>query len=221
MTSAFICYSHIDRHAADNIADELRNRRVDVFIDYQGLSAGEIEEQLGRQIMVKDYFIPILSPRSVESKWVRSEIGLARDEKDRGKIIPVLLEKIEWYKVFTLITLNRIDLTQWKPGRQMNDEIAELARLMKLPPKTIEPEPGTPLELAESGKRAHMTLYKTGENAPRPGRYLWVMHTDGTRSPIPAPVEQVIRLQRGDVFPPVRSVNKGSYWRSADQRPQT
>lgn len=215
MTSAFVCYSHKDKQAARFLANELRKRRVDVFIDYQGIGAGELEEQLGRQIMANEYFIPVISPRSVESKWVRAEIALAREEKDRSKIIPVLLEKTTWFKVFSLITLTRIDFTEWRPETPMSEAIDELARLMGLPVKELEAEPVSPTELAVSRERAHLTLYRTGEKAPHSGRYIWVRYIDGSYLPRPTSEETLIQLQRGQVFPPVRSASKGNFWRPA------
>ena len=58
-----------------------------------------------------------------------------------------------------------------------------------------------------------MGEYKTGDEAPKTGNYDWVRYTDGTRTPRPTQEEQRIRLTRGATFPPVRSANKGAWWR--------
>jgi hypothetical protein len=55
--------------------------------------------------------------------------------------------------------------------------------------------------------------YKTGQEAPRTGRYEWDGYTDGTRSPLPTAEERIIYLEKGENFPPIRSCNKGAYWR--------
>ena len=59
-----------------------------------------------------------------------------------------------------------------------------------------------------------MTLYKTGELAPKSGNYDWVKYTDGTTRPLPTEEEQHIYLKRNSPFPPINSQNKGAYWRS-------
>lgn len=55
-------------------------------------------------------------------------------------------------------------------------------------------------------------LYKTGDEAPETGNYEFVQYTDGSTSPSPTWEERVIPLSRGEVFPPVKSCNKGA-WR--------
>lgn len=56
-------------------------------------------------------------------------------------------------------------------------------------------------------------MYKTGDTAPQTGRYQFVRYTDGTTTPSPTPDERIIPLSRGETFPPIRSCNKGAYWR--------
>lgn len=55
-------------------------------------------------------------------------------------------------------------------------------------------------------------MYKTGDKAPRTGRYQFVRYTDGTQSPSPTAEERVITLTAGETFPPIRSCNKGAWW---------
>ncbi|MEN9935879.1 MAG: hypothetical protein RLZZ387_2458 [Chloroflexota bacterium] len=56
-------------------------------------------------------------------------------------------------------------------------------------------------------------LYKTGDTSPATGRYEFVRYTDGSTTPSPTSQERVIPLSRGEVFPPIRSCNKGAWWR--------
>ncbi len=60
--------------------------------------------------------------------------------------------------------------------------------------------------------------YKTGEESPANANYDWDGYTDGTRYPSPTADEKRIPLDRGDVFPPVRSCNKGAYWKMSSYR---
>ena len=55
-------------------------------------------------------------------------------------------------------------------------------------------------------------LYKTGDKAPYTGRYEFVRYTDGSTTPAPTNDERIIPLSSGEVFPPVKSCNKGA-WR--------
>lgn len=62
--------------------------------------------------------------------------------------------------------------------------------------------------------QARQKLYKTGEEAPHTGRYEFVRYVDGTTTPSPTRDERIIPLERGEVFPPIRSANKACYWQA-------
>jgi hypothetical protein len=55
--------------------------------------------------------------------------------------------------------------------------------------------------------------YKTGDISPANAYYEWDGYTDGTRLPLPTAEEQKIPLDNGETFPPIRSCNKGAFWR--------
>ena len=57
---------------------------------------------------------------------------------------------------------------------------------------------------------AQAGLYQTGDKAPYTGRYEFVRYTDGSTTPAPTIEEKIIPLSRDEVFPPVRSCNKGA-----------
>ena len=270
MSSAFISYSHKDRIFAEFIATELYNRHADVFIDYQRLVPGAVDEQLAHEIREKQYFVVALSPRSVESDWVKDEIGFAREIKDKKYIIPLVLEEIEWDSVFRLIRLYRVYFTGWNGDTRMYEGIEQLASLMKLPSELkvsetkanlacnryenkerglIEepPRPHISNKISShfenertqflramqreskhqrrkpefcpntivSGKGIGIAQYKTGQRAPVSGRYNWVRYTDGSRDRRPETNELQVRMTREDVFPPIRSTNKGAWWQWA------
>lgn len=60
--------------------------------------------------------------------------------------------------------------------------------------------------------------YKTGEESPANANYDWDGYTDGSRYPHPTANEMRIPLDKGDIFPPVRSCNKGAYWKMISYR---
>ena len=62
------------------------------------------------------------------------------------------------------------------------------------------------------------SIFKTGETSPANANYQWVKYTDGTTSPSPTPEETKIPLSSGEVFPPIRSCNKGAYWKMTSYR---
>jgi hypothetical protein len=57
------------------------------------------------------------------------------------------------------------------------------------------------------------TRFKTGEKCVESGRYEFDGYTDGTSSPPPTTAEREEPIARGDTFPPIRSCNKGCYWK--------
>ena len=55
--------------------------------------------------------------------------------------------------------------------------------------------------------------FKTGDKCDTSGRYQFDGYTDGTSTPTPTANEQIIPLDVGDTFPPVRSSNKAAWWK--------
>ena len=126
MTRLFISYSRRDKAIADYIGAELRNRGADVFIDYQKLIAGEnFIGRLGREIETRDFFVLLLSPRSVASKWVQAEAAWAlRCERP---IIPVVLEPVSMTNFFFLATAEYVDFARWSVDGKVGEAVRKLA----------------------------------------------------------------------------------------------
>ena len=55
--------------------------------------------------------------------------------------------------------------------------------------------------------------FKTGDKCPTTGSYIFDSYTDGTTTPSPTQNERVIPLRRDETFPPIRSSNKGAWWK--------
>jgi WD40 repeat protein len=128
MAGVFISYSRHDKDFADYIAEELRQRDFEVFIDYQRLLGGESwVERLGHEIDKREYVVFILSRRSVRSEWVQDEIAYAR--RLNKPIIPVIMERIkdsDWSKFFFLVRREHIDFTPWYTGKKAEDAVQKL-----------------------------------------------------------------------------------------------
>ncbi|MCB8991834.1 MAG: YjzC family protein [Ardenticatenaceae bacterium] len=56
-------------------------------------------------------------------------------------------------------------------------------------------------------------MFKTGDKVTITGRYEFVQYTDGTTTPTPTVEERIVPLEYGETFPPIRSANKGAWWR--------
>lgn len=55
--------------------------------------------------------------------------------------------------------------------------------------------------------------FSTGQSCPTSGSYVFDGYTSGPATPAPTQEERVIPLQRGETFPPIRSSNRGAYWK--------
>lgn len=56
-------------------------------------------------------------------------------------------------------------------------------------------------------------LFKTGDKCSATGSYVFEKYTDGTTTPAPTQNERVIPLKQGETFPPIKSCNKGAWWK--------
>lgn len=130
MPSVFLSYSRLDKPVAQFLADQLMAQGIDVFIDYQKLVAGEdFVSRLGGEIEKRDHFVLIVSPRSLASDWVKSEVSWALHNKKN--IIPVVIEPTSYREFFFLIRLQNIDLTSLGEHQKTDDRvISQLEKLL-------------------------------------------------------------------------------------------
>ena len=132
MPHVFISYARKDQAAAGYIASQLRERGAQVFIDTDELKGGDnFIERLGAEIAACNCLIFIISPRSVQSDWVKSEVNWAR--KNDKKIIPVLLEPADLTDFFYLVGIEQVDFQGWGLGGDMGEAIEKLVRALNLP----------------------------------------------------------------------------------------
>ena len=92
----FLSHNSKNKPLARRIGNILIDRNIDVWFDAWEIKAGEsLTGKIGEGIMNSDIFIILLSPDSVNSKWVQEElkIGLHRRiNEDNFKVIPILVE---------------------------------------------------------------------------------------------------------------------------------
>ncbi|MFN9569057.1 MAG: TIR domain-containing protein [Cyanobacteriota bacterium] len=89
----FISYSHSDSAFVRWLREELRNRGYDVWFDSNAIQIGQIwREEIVQGIEESDYFMVIISSRSIQSANVVKELSLA---ESFGKIIlPIMIEDV-------------------------------------------------------------------------------------------------------------------------------
>jgi hypothetical protein len=91
--SCFISYSTTDEDFAKRLHSKMREAGLRVWFAPEDMQAGKkIHEQVDEAIRVFDKLLLVISPNSIESKWVRDEIRRARKSETRDgrkKLFPV------------------------------------------------------------------------------------------------------------------------------------
>jgi uncharacterized protein YjbI with pentapeptide repeats len=97
--SCFISYSTKDQNFADRLYADLQNKGVRCWFAPHDIKAGEkLHEQIDEAIRLHDKLLLILSPRSMESEWVKAEIAKARKREvhdSRRVLFPIRLVPFE------------------------------------------------------------------------------------------------------------------------------
>ena len=99
MAKIFVSYSHADHDFAHRLASKLRENRANVWIDVDGLAAGDsLISKIGEALSSSGVLLPILSKISLDSFWLKSELHSYIHLKSKNndlKIIPILKEDID------------------------------------------------------------------------------------------------------------------------------
>ena len=110
---AFISYSHSDNEFAHQLAEDLIELGIDVWIDKWEILPGDslIDKIYSEGLENTDTILILLSASSIESKWVKEELNVATIKRieDFTRVIPVILESIS--VPLPLKTLNRINMS--------------------------------------------------------------------------------------------------------------
>ena len=134
--TCFISYSHSDRAHAERLTSALQQRGLDVWIDALQILPGDslVEKIFEEGLKNCSLFLVLLSPRSVQSAWVRHELDVAviNRLKRVTRVIPLVVEKCEI--PVTLRALRWLD---------MSDGVARAADLIAAAAFQKKPESGT------------------------------------------------------------------------------
>ncbi len=95
----FVSHATADAHYADRIAAALKVFGLDAWYAEWELGAGDsIVEQIDAALATSDVLLVVLSPQSVESRWVRRELSAGLAKQLAGQdvvVIPVVVEQCE------------------------------------------------------------------------------------------------------------------------------
>lgn len=104
MPTAFISHSSEDVEMIErDILPVLRGKGVDVWYSPTSIrSAEEWERSIKLGMESSDWFLVVVSPNSVKSKWVRAETSWAFSNRE-GKIVPVLIGQCNPFDLHMLL----------------------------------------------------------------------------------------------------------------------
>lgn len=112
MADVFVSYKSEDRERARLISLALQEEGFDVWWD-TSLQAGEdYQEVIDRELRNALIVVVLWSPRSVASRWVRSEATIG---DKYGALAPVMIETCDLPTAFVLV--QTANLTQWRGDR--------------------------------------------------------------------------------------------------------
>jgi hypothetical protein len=108
----FLSHASADRKFVDQLAEVLRNHGIPVWYSTTNiLGAQQWHDEIGKALQRCDWFLVVLSPRAVVSKWVKREILFAlTDNRFENRIVPVLSKSCHPKKLlWTLESYQMID----------------------------------------------------------------------------------------------------------------
>jgi hypothetical protein len=106
------------------------------------LTAEQWQEAILRGLEECEWFVVVMSPRAVASRWVRAEVTWAFEHRAEGMIIPLLLEECNYWKLHMQIPLlQHVDFRQaTAEARQKLVELVRSTPVHGIPRRVI---PGT------------------------------------------------------------------------------
>lgn len=117
MPRVFISHSSLDRGFVETtIVQPLKSHGISAWYSQQDIRSGaEWERSIRNGLESCDWFLVVLSPRSVNSVWVTDEVHWAMDER-ANRIIPVLMEECDWKNIH--LRMRRIQLIDFRHARR-------------------------------------------------------------------------------------------------------
>ncbi len=104
LNEVFLSHANHDSGFVDSLAEVMRRHGVPVWYSQTNILGGQQwHDEIGAALRRCDWFLTVLSPQSVESKWVKGEVldALNHNRYD-NKIVPLMYqscdyeEKLSW-----------------------------------------------------------------------------------------------------------------------------
>ncbi len=134
MTQVFISYSRKDSEFVERLAGDLRLAGLVIWYDLSGLDGGtRWGTEIQSAIENSQFFLVVISPNSLDSKWVQREFLFA--ESCNLKVIP--LQYLPCRLPMWLLDLQLIDLQ----GKNYISNFERLLKALGVQPKAVEPQP--------------------------------------------------------------------------------
>ena len=114
-TEVFLSHSDRDRQFATDLVEMMRSHGIPVWYSRTNiLGAQQWHDEIGSALSRCDWFVLVLSPRSVESIWVKREFLFAlQQNRFVDRILPIRYESCNWEQFsWTLSSFQMVDFTQ-------------------------------------------------------------------------------------------------------------
>ncbi len=173
----FVSHSGLDKAICDQVVGALRDAGADVWYDEHNLGAGQLLEEIQREVQARPVFVVLLSKNAFAAPWVRREttwaFNLANREPNR-LILPITVGTIEasdfngqW---LFLEDYKRVEARGMQPHPK-DEMIAQALRLLALTPQgqtpvAVTPQPAESLTDLITQGRALQAQQKHAEALP-------------------------------------------------------
>lgn len=103
----FLSYSEKDHSFASLLAETIRRHGIPVWYSRTNvIGAQQWHDEIGSALKRCDWFVVVLSPHSVTSKWVKRELLFAlNDQKYENRIVPLLYQDCDYDQLSWTLSL--------------------------------------------------------------------------------------------------------------------
>ena len=107
-SEVFLSHAHQDVLLTTKLAETLRQHGVTVWYSERHIKgAQQWLDEIGAALDRCDWFIVLLTPSAVESKWVKRELTYALNEdRYEGRVIPLLAKKCNYKLLAWPLSMN-------------------------------------------------------------------------------------------------------------------
>jgi len=108
----FLSHASQDRPFVNKLAAFLAERKIPLWYSKRNLvGAQQWHDEIGKALKTCDWFLVVLSPAAVRSRWVKRELLYAlQEDRYENRIVPVLIESCDVEALsWTLASIQRVD----------------------------------------------------------------------------------------------------------------